>query len=216
MTEGIYKIQNWIDNKIYIGSSKNIKRRFNAHRSYLNNGIHPNDHLQNAWNIYGHEIFVFEILEVCVEDKLNTIEQKWIDKFDSSNNEKGYNLRPTAQESKQSEETKRKISIAKKGVKLPPRTELYKINLRLSKLGKKRAPFSQEWKDKLSSNSHLKNKRMPLETRIKISEAKKLSWSKKSNKLDLLGHLNTEECELKRMNYRSIKKAMKMFEVMLW
>ena len=37
---GIYKIENIINNKIYIGSSKNIIKRFNQHKYELRNYNH--------------------------------------------------------------------------------------------------------------------------------------------------------------------------------
>ena len=42
---GIYKIVNSINNKIYVGSAKNIKKRWSAHKSDLNKNKHHNKHL---------------------------------------------------------------------------------------------------------------------------------------------------------------------------
>jgi len=80
MTAGIYQIRNLINDKIYIGSSENVEYRWKRHRRDLKRNAHHSNHLQNAWNKYGEENFVFEILEK-VKDKNNLLEeeQKYID-----------------------------------------------------------------------------------------------------------------------------------------
>lgn len=60
---GIYKIENLINNMVYIGSAIDLQSRFNLHRHDLRHNKHDNTHLQRAWNLYGEENFVFEILE---------------------------------------------------------------------------------------------------------------------------------------------------------
>ena len=92
---GIYKIQNLINGKIYIGQSVHIKARFNAHKSEARNGnTRP---LYNAIRKYGVENFSFEVIEECSEEKLNEREIYWIKKYDSFHN--GYNLTPGGNES---------------------------------------------------------------------------------------------------------------------
>ncbi len=60
---GIYKITNSIDNTNYIGKSKDIKTRIRKHKYRLTHGSHHNRHLQSAWDKYGAENFLFELLE---------------------------------------------------------------------------------------------------------------------------------------------------------
>lgn len=60
---GIYKIVNTKNGKMYIGSSKNIKRRWGIHKSSLKNNRHHSVHLQRAWNKYGKESFVYEVIK---------------------------------------------------------------------------------------------------------------------------------------------------------
>lgn len=60
---GIYIIRNLVNDKIYVGSSVNIKRRFAQHKSTLRHNTHKNKHLQNAWNKYGEENFEFVTIE---------------------------------------------------------------------------------------------------------------------------------------------------------
>jgi group I intron endonuclease len=60
---GIYKIVNIKNGKMYIGSSKNIKRRWSVHKSALKNNNHHSVYLQRAWNKYGKENFVYEVIK---------------------------------------------------------------------------------------------------------------------------------------------------------
>lgn len=89
---GIYKIENTINNMLYIGQSVDIQKRWIEHRYELNKGIHINKHLQRAWNKYGQDAFVFSILELCDEEDLNNLETEYIASYKSNNEEYGYNL----------------------------------------------------------------------------------------------------------------------------
>ncbi len=59
---GIYRIVNVINNKSYIGSSKNIIRRWYFHKSALKNNRHHCIYLQRSWNKHGKDSFKFEII----------------------------------------------------------------------------------------------------------------------------------------------------------
>lgn len=61
---GIYQIRNLINDKRYIGFTHKFNARWTDHKKKLNQNRHGNPHLQTAWNKYGSENFVFEILEV--------------------------------------------------------------------------------------------------------------------------------------------------------
>jgi group I intron endonuclease len=56
---GIYKITNLVNNRYYIGSSLDIKRRWDTHRRMLNKNNHHNDFLQKSWNKHGGDNFKF-------------------------------------------------------------------------------------------------------------------------------------------------------------
>lgn len=60
--QGIYKITNTLNKKMYIGSSKNIKHRLKVHLRNLINNNHPNSRLQNSFNKYGIEHFSFSVV----------------------------------------------------------------------------------------------------------------------------------------------------------
>ncbi len=69
MKSGIYKITNVITQIVYIGKSKNVVQRKNAHFSALKLNKHNNQHLQNSYNKHGKDNFTFEVLEYCnIED----------------------------------------------------------------------------------------------------------------------------------------------------
>lgn len=80
----IYKTINLINNKIYIGQT-NGKRK-----NYLGSGTK----LKKAINKYGFKNFKVEILENNIEniDELNRLEKYYINLYDSTNPEIGYNL----------------------------------------------------------------------------------------------------------------------------
>lgn len=91
---GIYSITNSKNGKKYIGSTaKSFKSRWKKHITNLKRGGHVSHHLQNAWNKYGEDNFIFKIEEIMdsVENLLD-LERDYINKYDSFNN--GYNENP--------------------------------------------------------------------------------------------------------------------------
>lgn len=71
----IYKITNLLNGKVYIGQTNGDgSNRRHAHLSRLRRNTHVNDYLQNAFNKYGEENFVFEVVCRRPIDKLDEIE----------------------------------------------------------------------------------------------------------------------------------------------
>lgn len=62
---GIYIFTNLCNGNRYIGSSKNLYNRLHEHYHNLINNKHHNKHFQSAWNIYGEDMFIYGILELC-------------------------------------------------------------------------------------------------------------------------------------------------------
>ena len=62
---GVYAICNLFDGRAtaYIGSSKDIERRWRDHVALLRSGRHPNPYLQAAWDKYGEAAFEFYVIE---------------------------------------------------------------------------------------------------------------------------------------------------------
>lgn len=90
---GIYKITNKITNKVYIGQSVDIRRRWNSHINVLNdtnkNEEEKSTALHQSMLKYGVDNFDFEIVELCAQSELNEKEQYWIKQYNSYL--KGYN-----------------------------------------------------------------------------------------------------------------------------
>lgn len=64
-TSGIYRIRAIVNDHAYYGSSVDIDKRWKRHLKQLRSGCHFNPHLQFAWQKYGEENFVFELVEQC-------------------------------------------------------------------------------------------------------------------------------------------------------
>ena len=89
---GIYEIRNILNNKVYIGSSKDVYERWKKHKNDLKNNNHHSEHLQHAWNKYGENNFKFSIIEECQPENLIIREQYYIDFYKSSECNCGYNM----------------------------------------------------------------------------------------------------------------------------
>ena len=197
MTTGIYKITNLVNSKVYIGASKNIEKRWGAHR----NG---HSDLAKEFQTFGLDNFKFEILLECPEDMLCQWERDMICLYDADDPEKGYNCKNDRPYSlkrtealkgrKLSEETKRKISESHKGKPAWNRglKNIYSDESRRkmseSHKGKpvwnRGIPHSEETRRKMSEalrGRKVWNKGIPLseETKRKKSEKMKEYWRKK-------------------------------------
>ena len=89
---GIYKITNQINQKIYVGQSNDIKRRFAQHKSPYEQNRFAEKPLYKAFQKYGISNFTFEVVEECKIEDLNEKEAYWIKKLKTLINENGYNI----------------------------------------------------------------------------------------------------------------------------
>ncbi len=162
---GIYCIRHISSGKCYVGQSVDIQKRIKEHFEYQ-----VGFYLGNAIRKYGREAFVFEYLELCSEENLDSRECHWIAVLDCMH-PNGYNLRSGGARGRHSELSKQKISKGKIGKKRPPPTEQARRNLSAASLGKK---------------NHFYGKRHTAESKQKMSESTKRSWrEKKRNPLQL-------------------------------
>jgi len=79
MNNGIYRIRNLVNTKLYLGSAagkSGFDKRWNNHISELQRNVHSNRHLQRAWNKHGESAFVFEIIEHIIRLEEMT-DEKW-------------------------------------------------------------------------------------------------------------------------------------------
>ena len=98
MTEnisGIYKIINAVTGDFYIGSSKNVKRRWAKHKSKSTWKQCPNNPMYLDMNKYGLDKFELQILEEVEPCSLKEAEQQFIEKLKptyNSNRAKGFDF----------------------------------------------------------------------------------------------------------------------------
>ena len=112
---GIYKITNTITNDFYIGSSKDVKRRWRSHKCQSVWKNNPNKQLYLDMQKYGVDKFVFELLEKIEADKLKETEQQFIEALNPTYNQmnaKGldYEKRKEYEKSDKHKESHRKAS----------------------------------------------------------------------------------------------------------
>jgi group I intron endonuclease len=168
----------------------------------LDKGIHGNIHLQNAYDKYGANAFIFEVLYYCKEYELTEYEQAFVNIWKPR-----YNIRKECVDSQKgvvvSEETKMKLRNANLGKKLTEYTkrkiseagkgrvmsEVAKAKISVGHKGVKVSEatrlrlasynagriVSEETKAKMSASNTGKHK-MSEETRHKLSEAAKKQW----------------------------------------
>lgn len=159
----IYKITNLITKDFYIGSAINFNNRKWSHISSLRKNKHKNQFIQNSWNKYGENVFIFEIIEI-VDKKENLIirEQYWIDNLSPT-----FNFAKTAGSPlgvKHTNKSKQNMSIAHKGLSKEERGHKEKCNCSVCnhKKGKDHWNFG---------------KNVPVERKNKISNGLKLYYS---------------------------------------
>jgi hypothetical protein len=183
----IYRTTNLINGKIYIGQDKN------NNPSYFGSG----DLIKRSIKKHGKENFIKEILCVCnTIDELNEKEKFYINEFNSTDRNIGYNItiggtNGTMLNRKHSKETKEKMRSSALGKK---KSENHRKNIGLSMKGR---VISDEERRRRSENSSLKGvKKSPLSdiTKKKISNSKKGSIhsneTKEKMRLSHMGNKN--------------------------
>jgi len=218
---GIYKIEHTASGRVYVGSAVRIENRWNEHKAKLRRSAHENRRLQNAWNKYGADAFVFSVLEV-VDDRNNLVqrEQHWIDTLNAATRP-NFNLRPNARTMlgfAHSDETKEKLSQIQSSRKRGPLSLDHRAILSERAKGRKMHPntraaihasmtnrqFGPEFSAKLSAA--LKGLKRSPETRAKISFAAKHRSQEHRDKLaqvalknNTIANLNTPSATAKRL-----------------
>lgn len=174
---GIYLIRNKINNKIYVGKSINIRKRFGCYRSAVKKCKTDSQIITRAIKKYGWENFTIELLEcfdVIDEKLLSQKESEWISKLNATDKKIGYNIRDYEEgtsRQRNSEEIRLKIkatlkSLGDRSGKNSPNygnkfNDETKVNMSISALNRK--PGSNK-----RNSSRKKN--LPNDHKIKIRE----------------------------------------------
>ena len=177
--QGIYKIKNKINGKVYIGKSINIKRRWIQHRGHFNKNNKRKSYFERSWIKYGEDNFEFSIIEIIENNNLlNDREKYWITYYKSNNPKYEYNVSKggDGRSAPCSEETKQNISKALKGKMAGEKHPLYgkhhskeaKEKMSIAQTGKH---LTEETKRKISNANT--GKHHTEETKRKISEGNK-------------------------------------------
>lgn len=112
MKASIYQILNNVNGKFYIGSTTNFSRRRTNHLWHLKKGTHSSRKLQNSYNKYGEDKFIFlnlEIFDYLTKEDILKKEQEYI-----NNLKPYYNISLTAGSClgvKRTKEFNKKVSV---------------------------------------------------------------------------------------------------------
>lgn len=170
---GIYKITNSVSKKFYVGSAKDINKRWCRHKLDLKNNKHHNIILQRAWNKYDSSNFIFEIIEECSIEKLFEKEQYYIDTLKPI-----YNISLDACGGDNLTNNPNRIKIIQKMTESIKKrflnmTEEERKNLSEKCKGEKNSNFGNKWNDESRKNLSIK-KKIFYENNSPINKGKKL------------------------------------------
>lgn len=92
---GIYLITNTANGKVYVGKTKDFYKRYYQYVSDVRtkSSGRINDYLMNAFVKHGFEMFIFSVIEEIGIEECAARELYWIEFYDATNKEFGYNLR---------------------------------------------------------------------------------------------------------------------------
>ena len=149
---GVYCITCIVNNKKYIGCSKNIYSRINNHKYSLEKQSlkQENQYFIDDFKKYGYEKFNYEVLEYTSKN-LKDKEFYYINLYDTVNRKKGYNLRRDNSKNGMIplEETRKKYSEAQRE-RFSKKEERDKIGKKFSKFWKENPNIKERMADKVS------------------------------------------------------------------
>jgi len=165
----VYEIRDKMNNKVYIGSTRNFSKRWGTHIADLRRNRHHSPNLQESYNKYGENNFNFNIIEY-VEDFNDLLlkEQRWMDLTESYNEKTGYNVSRTAKgrTSPVSNLTRLRMAKAQTGRKHSEET------LEKLRFLKKKSSLSAETRAKYSAANKGENNNMAVLSEIEVIEIK--------------------------------------------
>lgn len=213
--QGIYRILNLSNGKWYVGSAGNIKVRWADHKKALRNGC-DSRYLQNAFNKYGAENFVLEILEEVKGKRGDAYdrEQEYLNRWFSTR--QLYNASPLAIGGigpplghKVTQETRDKLSKAQlKYYKAHEVTQETRAKLSAASIGHE---VSQETRHRISKANSGKNNGMygkrfthTREAKNKIAKPYPAFYNVKTKQVIPAGRNLWRMCQEYNLNYYNI------------
>ena len=100
---GIFQITNTANGMIFLGKGINVRGILNSHQAQLQFGSHRNRDLQQDYNRFGAEKFIFEVVDpldpsdktpLQLQEDLATLEELWLEKLQPYG-ERGYHEFPS-------------------------------------------------------------------------------------------------------------------------
>lgn len=191
---GIYCIENLINGKVYVGSSVNIKKRWNHHYAALNRGLHTNRYLQNAWRKYGSDSFLFYVLENVEANRLVEVEQRYLDNMRSYDEKIGYNLSHSSEGIRGvtfSESIRKKFSIKRKAFFQTEEGKKAKEALSVTVKERMSGSSGKNIKEKIAVASRINNKKPEVREKNRQSQIERYS-----DKKNLKSHRIAMGCQM--------------------
>ena len=207
MTIGIYCIHNTVNDKRYIGKSRNIERRLSEHKrsllkcrtkdvnSYLYNAVQQDG--INAFNFY-----TLETMKELSEAALADLEIHYMDFYDTCNTAHGYNLRRDSSTLTTVHETTREL-------------------LRIRNTGEGNPNFGNRWTPemKVSMSQYAKQRHADgvygVEWKIKVAKASSKMWEDEDKKFKMARKVAAKKSLLRFYEYDKVTNVLiKVWESM--
>lgn len=212
MKAGVYTITNIVNNKMYVGCSTNILYRLCNHKRELKKGIHSNSYIQKAWDKYGEDSFMFEMLVECESEDMYSEENYWCNLLNVHDKEYGYNIALTNPYGhiRHSEESKKKMSQYRKGRKMEKASWTGKKHSPETLLKMKESAKNREWsiskEGKEKTLAAIRKYKITEESRQKISNYSRGSGNARAKLKEEVVTAIKQEIIEKTLNIKSRKK----------
>lgn len=89
----VYKIVNTVTNECYVGSSKNVMKRWSTHKCPSRWKEHPHSSMYRDMQKFGIDKFRFQILAPVMPEYLKQVEEEFIEMLQPTYNDRNANSR---------------------------------------------------------------------------------------------------------------------------
>lgn len=87
----VYALKHEATGKMYIGSTANVKKRYQVHCSQLKYGKHPAKKLQTDYDQHENKELTLMVLDEITKGGESGKEYEWMARYQTTDPEKGYN-----------------------------------------------------------------------------------------------------------------------------